>query len=56
MRTANDAEIIEAALEEFKKTVYVEIAMGEAVQKVDDLEKSHKKPLRLPRLLKQPLD
>ncbi|HEP1690250.1 TPA: hypothetical protein VIE10_000667, partial [Streptococcus pyogenes] len=35
----NDAEIIEAALEEFKKTAYVEIAMGEAVQKVDDLEK-----------------
>ncbi|HER6141678.1 TPA: hypothetical protein VLL62_000464, partial [Streptococcus pyogenes] len=39
LRTANDAEIIEAALEEFKKTAYVEIAMGEAVQKVDDLEK-----------------
>ncbi|VTT01755.1 hypothetical protein [Streptococcus dysgalactiae] len=39
LRTANDAEIIEAALEEFKKTTYVEIAMGEAVQKVDDLEK-----------------
>lgn len=39
LRTANDAEIIEAALEEFKKTSYVEIAMGEAVQKVDDLEK-----------------
>lgn len=39
MRTANDAEIIEAALEEFKKTAYVEIAMGEAVQKVDELEK-----------------
>ncbi|HEP3268333.1 TPA: hypothetical protein VCL08_000739 [Streptococcus pyogenes] len=39
LRTANDAEIIEAALEEFKKSEYVEIAMGEAVQKVDDLEK-----------------
>lgn len=39
LRTANDAEIIEAALEEFKKTAYVEIAMCEAVQKVDDLEK-----------------
>lgn len=39
LRTANDAEIIEAALEEFKKTAYVEIAMGEAVQKVDELEK-----------------
>ncbi|HHK0334958.1 TPA: hypothetical protein ACQN9G_001654 [Streptococcus pyogenes] len=39
LRTANDAEIIEAALEEFKKTAYVEIAVGEAVQKVDDLEK-----------------
>ncbi|MGT2934284.1 DUF1366 domain-containing protein [Streptococcus catagoni] len=35
----NDKEIIAAALEEFKKSEYVEIAMGEAVQKVDDLEK-----------------
>ncbi|EPA2197789.1 TPA: hypothetical protein ACQPC1_000025 [Streptococcus pyogenes] len=39
LRTANDTEIIKAALEEFKKSEYVEIAMGEAVQKVDDLEK-----------------
>ncbi|RXS70761.1 hypothetical protein ER615_00030 [Streptococcus pyogenes] len=35
----NDKEIIAAVLEEFKKSEYVEIAMGEAVQKVDDLEK-----------------
>ncbi|MFG6267060.1 DUF1366 domain-containing protein [Streptococcus pyogenes] len=35
----NDTEIIKAVLEEFKKSEYVEIAMGEAVQKVDDLEK-----------------
>ncbi|HEQ3166446.1 TPA: hypothetical protein VE752_001776, partial [Streptococcus pyogenes] len=35
----NDTEIIKATLEEFKKSEYVEIAMGEAVQKVDDLEK-----------------
>ncbi|HIF0174609.1 TPA: hypothetical protein ACXX8K_000481, partial [Streptococcus pyogenes] len=37
--STNDTEIIKAALEEFKKSEYVEIAMGEAVQKVDDLEK-----------------
>ncbi|MGT2744881.1 DUF1366 domain-containing protein [Streptococcus phocae subsp. phocae] len=35
----SDPEIIKAALEEFKKSEYVEIAMGEAVQKVDELEK-----------------
>ncbi|AWS23438.1 TPA: DUF1366 domain-containing protein [Streptococcus pyogenes] len=35
----NDKYIITAVLEEFKKSEYVEIAMGEAVQKVDDLEK-----------------
>ncbi|SUN50738.1 phage protein [Streptococcus dysgalactiae subsp. dysgalactiae] len=35
----NDKEIIAAVLEEFKKSEFVEIAMGEAVQKVDDLEK-----------------
>ncbi|VTT03059.1 DUF1366 domain-containing protein [Streptococcus dysgalactiae] len=35
----NDKEIIAAVLEEFKKSEYVEIAMGEAVQKVDELEK-----------------
>ncbi|UMY67853.1 hypothetical protein ML603_08205 [Streptococcus dysgalactiae subsp. equisimilis] len=39
LRTANDSEIIEAVLEEFKKTTYVEIAMGEAVQKVDEQAK-----------------
>lgn len=37
--STNDTEIIKATLEEFKKSEYVEIAMGEAVQKVDDLEK-----------------
>ncbi|HEP1541673.1 TPA: DUF1366 domain-containing protein [Streptococcus pyogenes] len=35
----NDKDIITAVLEEFKKSEYVEIAMGEAVKKVDDLEK-----------------
>ena len=35
----NDKDIITAVLEEFKKSEYVEMAMGEAVQKVDDLEK-----------------
>lgn len=35
----NDKDIITAVLEDFKKSEYVEIAMGEAVQKVDDLEK-----------------
>lgn len=35
----NDKDIITAVLEEFKKSEYVEIAMGEAVQKVDNLEK-----------------
>lgn len=35
----NDKDIITAVLEEFKKSEYVEIAMGEAVQKVDELEK-----------------
>lgn len=35
----NDKDIITAVLEEFKKSEFVEIAMGEAVQKVDDLEK-----------------
>ncbi|HEL1393030.1 TPA: hypothetical protein TVW38_001921, partial [Streptococcus equi subsp. equi] len=30
---------IKMVLDEFKKSEYVEIAMGEAVQKVDDLEK-----------------
>lgn len=35
----NDKDIITAVLDEFKKSEYVEIAMGEAVQKVDDLEK-----------------
>ncbi|HER6477004.1 TPA: DUF1366 domain-containing protein [Streptococcus pyogenes] len=35
----NDKDILTAVLEEFKKSEYVEIAMGEAVQKVDDLEK-----------------
>ncbi|HEL0067266.1 TPA: DUF1366 domain-containing protein [Streptococcus equi subsp. zooepidemicus] len=35
----NDIEIIKVALEEFKKSEFIEIAMGEAVQKVDDLEK-----------------
>ncbi|QCK30527.1 phage protein [Streptococcus pyogenes] len=35
----NDKDIITAVLEEFKKSEYVEIAMGESVQKVDDLEK-----------------
>ncbi|HEP4377414.1 TPA: DUF1366 domain-containing protein [Streptococcus pyogenes] len=39
LNSTNDTEIIKAALEEFKKSEYVEIAMGEAVQKVDDLEK-----------------
>ncbi|HEP1450352.1 phage protein [Streptococcus pyogenes] len=39
LTSTNDTEIIKAALEEFKKSEYVEIAMGEAVQKVDDLEK-----------------
>ncbi|WP_324738948.1 DUF1366 domain-containing protein [Streptococcus dysgalactiae] len=35
----NDKDIITVVLEEFKKSEFVEIAMGEAVQKVDDLEK-----------------
>lgn len=39
LTSTNDTEIIKAVLEEFKKSEYVEIAMGEAVQKVDDLEK-----------------
>lgn len=39
----SDTEIIKAVLEEFKKSEYVEIAMGEAVQKVDELEKTTKK-------------
>ncbi|EHI68636.1 hypothetical protein STRIC_0375 [Streptococcus ictaluri 707-05] len=39
LTSTNDTEIIKAALEEFEKSEYVEIAMGEAVQKVDDLEK-----------------
>lgn len=39
LTSTNDKEIIAAVLEEFKKSEYVEIAMGEAVQKVDDLEK-----------------
>lgn len=39
LTSTNDTEIIKVALEEFKKSEYVEIAMGEAVQKVDDLEK-----------------
>ncbi|HER6604420.1 TPA: DUF1366 domain-containing protein [Streptococcus pyogenes] len=39
LNSTNDTEIIKATLEEFKKSEYVEIAMGEAVQKVDDLEK-----------------
>ncbi|CRR08481.1 TPA: DUF1366 domain-containing protein [Streptococcus equi subsp. equi] len=39
LTSTSDTEIIKAALEEFKKAEYVEIAMGEAVQKVDDLEK-----------------
>ncbi|QBX14448.1 hypothetical protein Javan139_0006 [Streptococcus phage Javan139] len=39
LTSTNDIEIIKAVLEEFKKSEYVEIAMGEAVQKVDDLEK-----------------
>lgn len=39
LTSTSDTEIIKAALEEFKKSEYVEIAMGEAVQKVDDLEK-----------------
>ncbi|MFA1315502.1 DUF1366 domain-containing protein [Streptococcus dysgalactiae] len=39
LTSANDTETIKAVLEEFKKSEYVEIAMGEAVQKVDDLEK-----------------
>ncbi|GMX85879.1 DUF1366 domain-containing protein [Streptococcus equi] len=39
LTSTNDTEIIKATLEEFKKSEYVEIAMGEAVQKVDDLEK-----------------
>lgn len=38
LTSANDTETIKAVLEEFKKSEYVEIAMGEAVQKVDDLE------------------
>ncbi|HEQ6473709.1 TPA: DUF1366 domain-containing protein, partial [Streptococcus pyogenes] len=39
LTSTNDTEIIKATLEEFKKSEYVEIAMSEAVQKVDDLEK-----------------
>ncbi|HEK9463803.1 TPA: DUF1366 domain-containing protein [Streptococcus equi subsp. equi] len=39
LTSTSDTEIIKAALEEFKKSEYVEIAMGEAVQKVDDLKK-----------------
>ncbi|WP_159584018.1 DUF1366 domain-containing protein [Streptococcus halichoeri] len=39
LTSTNDTEIIKAVLEKFKKSEYVEIAMGEAVQKVDDLEK-----------------
>lgn len=39
LTSTSDTEIIKAALEEFKKAEYVEIAIGEAVQKVDDLEK-----------------
>lgn len=39
LTSTSDTEIIKAALEEFKKAEYVEIAMGEAVKKVDDLEK-----------------
>lgn len=39
LTSTSDTEIIKAALDEFKKSEYVEIAMGEAVQKVDDLEK-----------------
>lgn len=39
LTSTNDTETIKAVLEEFKKSEYVEIAMGEAVQKVDDLEK-----------------
>lgn len=38
LTSTNDTEIIKVALEEFKKSEYVEIAMGEAVQKVDELE------------------
>lgn len=56
LTSTNDTETIKAVLEEFKKSEYVEIAMGEAVQKVDDLEKSHSKLPRLPKLLKQPQD
>ncbi|HEL0797531.1 hypothetical protein KCL43_08055 [Streptococcus equi subsp. zooepidemicus] len=39
LSSTNDFEVIKIVLEEFKKSEYVEIAMGEAVQKVDDLEK-----------------
>lgn len=39
LSSTNDFEVIKMVLDEFKKSEYVEIAMGEAVQKVDDLEK-----------------
>ncbi len=37
--TSSEIILIDNILEQFKKSEYVEIAMGEAVQKVDDLEK-----------------
>ncbi|ASB97415.1 phage protein [Streptococcus equi subsp. equi] len=39
LSSTNDLDVIKMVLDEFKKSEYVEIAMGEAVQKVDDLEK-----------------
>ncbi|HHL9801422.1 TPA: hypothetical protein ACRBSH_001678 [Streptococcus pyogenes] len=39
LTSTNDTEIIKAALEEFKKSEYVEIAMGEAVQTAAGLAK-----------------
>ncbi|MCD3502706.1 DUF1366 domain-containing protein [Streptococcus equi subsp. equi] len=39
LSSTNDLDVIKMVLDEFKKSEYVEISMGEAVQKVDDLEK-----------------
>lgn len=39
LSSTNDLDVIKMVLDEFKKSEFVEIAMGEAVQKVDDLEK-----------------
>ncbi|KPJ21950.1 hypothetical protein AKK44_07225 [Streptococcus phocae] len=40
---ASESEVVDAVLEEFFKQYYVERAMGEAIEKVNDLEKTTKK-------------